>query len=340
MNDVRMGQLVELPALADFQEVDNCGLDADRQPLLVQRGGNGNREGNRLNHRLRALDQNVVVRGSDGLTRRPDCLQQRLGGGPRLRGHHHVDGTLSTGMLVIHGHIKDPVDLLADVDIGVMDRPLGQLRPGAQSPGPEALVSLRIAAFSEKPILLVGDCVDSIQENEAPGDLSLGNIVPGTLQLRLHQDIRREYATLEHCVLHGEKAELVAVDVFFRFEHMALGDADGLAFRVRPGDGDIALGLLGLFSLFGEVHRLDVQPRAVGVGKEHIIQHGPQKLHKLNSHPEDNHEHGVEDSARVKIRDCKALVLQLLNRAVSQLVQVGRTASKILGSIMLLSPPR
>lgn len=91
------------------------------------------------------------------------------------------------------------------------------------------------AALPGYPVRAVGDLVDAVEEGQAPGDLALGDIVPGALHLGLDEDADRPGPLLENRRLEDEEAELLAVDVLLRLEDVALLDLD--SFRLGGGCG-------------------------------------------------------------------------------------------------------
>ncbi|AFB76103.1 hypothetical protein 2209_scaffold1451_00022 [Bacteriophage sp.] len=105
---------------------------------------------------------------------------------------------------------------------------------------------------------------------------------------------------------------------------MPLGDFDRLARHVGAADGDEALRLLRFLALFGVVRHLQVEPCAARVGNEHIVQHGTEQLNDLDLDAQHDHEHRVEHAARMEVADDEALVLQLLDLLLLQLVQRGQ----------------
>lgn len=142
--------------------------------------------------------------------------------------------------------------------------------------------------------------------------------------------------------LQYEEAQLLAVDVEDALEDVALGDFDRLARHVGASDGDEALRLLRLLALFGVVRHLQVEPRTARVGDEHIVQHDAEQFNDLDLDAQHDHEHRVEHAARMEVADDEALVLQLLDLLLLQLVQRRQrsTASSISLSIILIPPPR
>ena len=103
---------------------------------------------------------------------------------------------------------------------------------------------------------------------------------------------------------------------------MAPPDLDRLGLGVRPGERDKALCLLRLLAFLGVVRRLEVEPRARGMGDEGVVQEVPKEQLELPLNAEDDHEQRVEDTARVEVRDYEALLLQLGGEFVTPFLYV------------------
>ena len=223
-------------------------------------------------------------------------------------------------MLTVRLSEQDARHALRRIDERVLNGPGRELRPRAERPGLEPVVVLGVAALPGYPVRAVADLVDAVEEGEAPGDLPLGDIVPGALHLGLDEDVDRPGPLLENRRLEDEEAELLAVDVLLRLEDVALLDLDRVPLRVHPGHGDEPPGLLRLLALLGVVRRLEVKPRARGVSNEGIVQKVPKELLELPLNAEDDHEQRVEDAARVEVRDDEALLLELGDEFVPPLL--------------------
>ena len=116
---------------------------------------------------------------------------------------------------------------------------------------------------------------------------------------------------MQDCRFNSKEPKLLSVDVHLGLEDVALFDLDGLTLGVRSGQCDKSLRLLGLLPFLAIVSRFEVEPRAGGVGEEHIVQNDPEELRELNLDTEDYHEQRIEHAARVEVRDYKALLFQL-----------------------------
>ncbi|MPN27753.1 hypothetical protein SDC9_175187 [bioreactor metagenome] len=136
------------------------------------------------------LHKNVVVWArdlGDGLSDRIEesfrCFSCRAR-------YDDVDGALPARVVAIRLCKQDAGDGLRCIDVGVLGRPLPQLRPGAEAAEPKAIVVLGVAALLGYPVLAVANR-DVADVGEGAGDLPLRDIVAGALGLGFHPNVNR-----------------------------------------------------------------------------------------------------------------------------------------------------
>ena len=260
MIDVGDRELVELATLADGEELGEDGGDLALDLCVVGDVVGGDDDLNVLGNDDGGLHKYIIVWPGDLVNRFPNCIEKSFGRFARRARDDDVNRALPPGVLTVRLSEQDAWDALRRIDERVLNRPRCELRPRAERPGLEPVVVLGVAALPGYPVGPVGDLVDAVEEGQAPGDLALGDIVPGALHLGLDEDVNRSGPLLENRRLEDEEAELLAVDVLLRLEDVALLDLDRVPLCVRPGHGDEALGLLRLLALLGVVRRLEVEP--------------------------------------------------------------------------------